>query len=208
MWTQLLTESAVPFEDYQEAEDKTKTLTVKNTQAEALHRVLQLFCRSGGNGRPPKTDYVRPNDIALALNQFNARDNESWRRPWAYFHEDVLDFSAGLRPANFRWNKMALWFMPENDEDEDISHDNFKYDIQNPWPSIAQHGAARRNRSQIRYRLLCFIHRHQDRVDRRNFYKNTYSMSVYDREVRCAYIPLFLLLTLSRVTGRETPALR
>ena len=146
--------------------------------------MLQQFCKSGGRTRPPKKDYLQPDDITLALNQYNARDDVSRQQPWAYFHETVHDLMPNCRPADIDWDSISLDIPdPIEDEEAEAYHDNLTRDLTKSWPSIAINGARRDKRYHIHYRLICFIHCHPDAAEPRNFYKRTYSMSVFDREV-------------------------
>ncbi|RYP03841.1 hypothetical protein DL764_004860 [Monosporascus ibericus] len=102
------------------------------------------------------------------------------RRPWAYFHEEVLVIPHNP-PRNFDWRLLRV----ARPKKSLSCRDNFERDLARDWPCIAvgPAGNERPKKSGIKYRLLCFIHRH-DSPDSEDFYDMVYSMSVYDRETK------------------------
>ena len=151
------------------------------TQAQRLKRVLNRFCKSGGRSRPAQGDYMRPHEIAPALNAYNARTPQSLRGPWAYFHPDIVEVPESPGPG-FDWNTARL-DMPNGQGESRAYARNLRADIAQPWVPVGSPAADFTNRWNTHYRLLCFIHCQRDPTAPNDFYKHTYSMTVIDREV-------------------------
>ncbi|RYP35314.1 hypothetical protein DL767_003853 [Monosporascus sp. MG133] len=170
-------EAPVPFRGIH---NKARKPVCGSKQAADLISELRKLCKSGGKGRPPRGYYARPTRLPLVLNLFNARDPAALRGPWAYFHEEVLAVPHNP-PRNFDWRLLRV-ARPK----KSLSYsDNFGRDLARDWPSVtaAPGGKERPKKSDIKYRLLCFVHRHED-PDSEDFYDRVYSMSVYDRETK------------------------
>ncbi|RYP91883.1 hypothetical protein DL770_002005 [Monosporascus sp. CRB-9-2] len=170
-------EAPVPFRGIH---NKTRKPVCGSKQAADLISELRKLCKSGGKGRPPRGDYARPTRLPLVLNLFNARDTAALRGPWAYFHEEVIAIPHSP-PRNFDWRLLRV----ARPKKSLPYRDNFERDLARDWPSIAAGpgGKARPEKSDIKYRLLCIIHRH-DGPDSKGFFDRVYSMSVYDRETK------------------------
>ena len=171
--------TTVPFFGVSENANQTRKAIPDDGQVYDIVHALGKILKGGGNGRPARKDYIANSQIALLLNAYNTRAPNTMQSPWAYFHRNVIKVPHRA-PPGFDWNQRAYRLqMPRGDD----YRDNFNRDLTRVWPTIAGFGVARPNRHDIRYRLLCFIHEHDDTTNTADFFEKVYSMSVYDREV-------------------------
>lgn len=171
--------TTVPFFGVGENANQTRKAIPDDGQVYDIAHALGKILKGGGNGRPARKDYIANSQIALLLNAYNTRAPNTMQSPWAYFHRNVIKVPHRA-PPGFDWNQRAYRLqMPRGDD----YRDNFNRDLTRVWPTIAGFGIARPNRHDIRYRLLCFIHEHDDTTNTADFFEKVYSMSVYDREV-------------------------